>query len=82
MDQALATRKDVSDDVTCETVYEDISCVPCGPAHQTEETEEIIESTEEANGAFFCRFCLQATDNLDELISPCHCTGNFAPREV
>eukprot|EP00884_Botryococcus_braunii_P005820 jgi/Botrbrau1/15239/Bobra.0149s0092.1 len=72
MEQVGATAKDYSDDVTCEPMLEDISCIPCGPADHIQES---LETVEEANAAYFCRFCLHATDNLDELISPCQCTG-------
>lgn len=72
MDDIKSTQKD-SPDVCSEPAHENVSCVPCGPAEPRQESSEPIE---EANAAFYCRFCLHATDNVDELISPCHCIGN------
>jgi hypothetical protein len=41
----------------------------------SEPREVAYEGVEVPNAAFSCRFCLHCTDNVDELISPCSCTG-------
>lgn len=71
MEDVKSVGKDSPD--VFEPAHENVTCVPCGPAEPRQESSEPLE---EANAAFYCRFCLHATDNVDELISPCHCTGN------
>jgi RING-variant domain len=72
MEDWKKTLKDGPDECSCEPPQVEVTCGPCGPA---DINDERLESTEEGNAAFSCRFCLHGTDNADELISPCNCSG-------